>query len=879
MAPVPDDVVTEILSGASEKVKPEANETAKTSVAALPAPATAPVPDDAMERDEMNPVPPAGSFGAAKARKTVYIDRFKMQRTRPENMEVKCGTAGRPIKLITNYVRVEVNTTKPEVKDVLQYRVDFTPGTVNTGQKFRLMRLFADKVGLHRNDYIFDRSNILYCGAPGGAKIGTEFIHEVSFEGMEVTIRVVRVATLSHEEPQVLVQMNTQLNRFQEMDLEMKRDRDAFFDPTKAVFIRQGNFEIWPGFETSIGVYDTPLKDQPLLMSIDPKFRIVRKETALQFMTVVLQGGQRAGKTMELIEAEVFKAMKGSVVETSYNHKSYRVEGVRFNVNPASIFEDKKFNKETKEEIVTSQSYADYIKVRYHKTTSNMKQPMLVVKPSNKAMRRRKDAPEILLIPELCQMTGYTDKIKGDFQIMKQVTNVTKMSVTDRMNKINEYIKKLTGHPAVQEQLDAWGTKYHSEMINLPARLLNPQVIVQGGDQFTYQSNNADWLSMTRSKRADKCPREVNHLWMLLHCNDENNAKSFAQQLAQNGRPMGLIMTDAPVKIVNTVNDSPTAFVEAARKHYNPACALVVAILPSNSSDRYNAFKEFFCCTAPCPSQVVVAKTISDQKKVRSVATKVCMQILAKLGGENWKMKFPFSVPTMVIGVDSHRDKTERNTVVAVSATHNAGFSGYFSFTEYAKDDDAVYGTVTRLVKKAVEAFKKRNNVVPVNIFIYRDGISQGQLDYVREEELKGIKTVLGDFATDTKGTLPRLTYILVNKRDSSRFFEAGNNPCSGTVIDKVVTRPFRYDFFIVSQSVREGTVAPTYYDVISDQVKLQPDAMQQMTYMLCHMYFNWPGTIRAPAPCQYARKHAQLVALSIHAKAKEQLEDKLFFL
>ena len=40
----------------------------------------------------------------------------------------------------------------------------------------------------------------------------------------------------------------------------------------------------------------------------------------------------------------------------------------------------------------------------------------------------------------------------------------------------------------------------------------------------------------------------------------------------------------------------------------------------------------------PGPSQVVVSKTISDQKKVRSVATKVCMQILAKLGGENWRM-------------------------------------------------------------------------------------------------------------------------------------------------------------------------------------------------------------------------------------------------
>ena len=54
-----------------------------------------------------------------------------------------------------------------------------------------------------------------------------------------------------------------------------------------------------------------------------------------------------------------------------------------------------------------------------------------------------------------------------------------------------------------------------------------------------------------------------------------------------------------------------------------------------------------------------------------------------------------------------------------------------------------------------------------------------------------------------------------------------------------------RFDFYIVSQSVREGTVAPTYYDVIHHQCSLPPDAMQQMTYMLCHMYFNWPVNIK----------------------------------
>ena len=38
-------------------------------------------------------------------------------------------------------------------------------------------------------------------------------------------------------------------------------------------------------------------------------------------------------------------------------------------------------------------------------------------------------------------------------------------------------------------------------------------------------------------------------------------------------------------------------------------------------------------------------------------------------------------------------------------------------------------------------------------------------------------------------------------------------------------------------------------------------------------------GTIRVPAPCQYAHKLAFLVAQSLHAPTADVLNDKLFFL
>ena len=74
-----------------------------------------------------------------------------------------------------------------------------------------------------------------------------------------------------------------------------------------------------------------------------------------------------------------------------------------------------------------------------------------------------------------------------------------------------------------------------------------------------------------------------------------------------------------------------------------------------------------------------------------------------------------------------------------------------------------------------------------------------------------------------------------------------------------------RYNFFLVSQSVNQGTVNPTSYNVVKDTSGL----LQALTYNLTHLYYNWPGTLRVPAPSQYAHKLAFLVstdALRFHS-------------
>lgn len=90
----------------------------------------------------------------------------------------------------------------------------------------------------------------------------------------------------------------------------------------------------------------------------------------------------------------------------------------------------------------------------------------------------------------------------------------------------------------------------------------------------------------------------------------------------------------------------------------------------------------------------------------------------------------------------------------------------------------------------------------------------------------------------------PKLGFIIVSKRINTKFFVNGargvENVPAGTVVDSVVTLPERYDFFLVSQAVTQGTATPTNYNVIHDTFGISPDKMQILTYMMCHQYVSF---------------------------------------
>lgn len=196
------------------------------------------------------------------------------------------------------------------------------------------------------------------------------------------------------------------------------------------------------------------------------------------------------------------------------------------------------------------------------------------------------------------------------------------------------------------------------------------------------------------------------------------------------------------------------------------------------------------------------------------------------------------------------------------------------------------------------------NQKLPARIVVYRDGVSEGQIRHVYEVELGRMKAAIDSVLNESKSeSVIKWTFIIVTKRIRARFFLEKNkkiiNPHRGTVVDRDVTRKERFDFYLISQSVRRGTVCPTMYNVIEDTTGWEPQHQQHLAYKLCYLYFNWAvsmmirfsgiislilfhpikGLVSVPAPCQYAHKLAYLTGTSLHEEAHDRLRPLLFYL
>ena len=80
---------------------------------------------------------------------------------------------------------------------------------------------------------------------------------------------------------------------------------------------------------------------------------------------------------------------------------------------------------------------------------------------------------------------------------------------------------------------------------------------------------------------------------------------------------------------------------ECRRLEYN----MVMAVMRATRADTYSAIKKLTYHECGIPSQVITGRKLKGQQaELKSIATKVMIQIAAKLGAEPWQVSVPQTV-------------------------------------------------------------------------------------------------------------------------------------------------------------------------------------------------------------------------------------------
>lgn len=268
------------------------------------------------------------------------------------------------------------------------------------------------------------------------------------------------------------------------------------------------------------------------------------------------------------------------------------------------------------------------------------------------------------------------------------------------------------------------------------------------------------------------------------------------------------------------------------------------------------------------PSQVITC--FNARSFNLSKATNILRQINSKTGGDLYNLKFPDRMDkmrTMLIGIDVCHAGPQ--SVVGFSASTNEQMSQYFSdYLVQKKGQEIVQDHMKQSICHAIQEFAKNHKgKFPTNFVIFRDGVGDAQQEQVLQSEIPQFEAAINALYNKA-AEKPELTVVVVNKRISQRFFVKDDkgqlvNPPSGCIIDtQLVTHndqsSSKFDFFLTPSGANQGCVLPTHFYVPRNDSSLTRLELEQLTYALCHFYFNWAGPIKVPAPCQYAHKIAE---------------------
>ena len=282
----------------------------------------------------------------------------------------------------------------------------------------------------------------------------------------------------------------------------------------------------------------------------------------------------------------------------------------------------------------------------------------------------------------------------------------------------------------------------------------------------------------------------------------------------------------------------------------------------------------------------------------------VALKINLKLGGINQcisptDLGFLKDGKTMLVGMDvthpAPGTTTGTPSIAGVVASIDAAFGQWPGSISCQESKKEIVSNLDTMIEERLECWISKNPGKKLeNILIYRDGkyhndqragtfayissrpgVSEGQYMTVQRHEIPAIRQACLKVFKDT--SLPKITFLIVGKNHHTRFYPTEKkhadqrhncNIKNGTVVDRGITMPKGWDFFMAAHAALQGTVStlqrsqdstdvtktkPAHYVVLLDEIKLGANELEKITHNLCYLQGRATKAVSVCPPAYYA--------------------------
>ena len=469
----------------------------------------------------------------------------------------------------------------------------------------------------------------------------------------------------------------------------------------------------------------------------------------------------------------------------------------------------------------------------------------------------------------------------------KQTSEMIKFAVSKpnvRMAATNEGKNALNW--AADPVMNHFGLRIAQEMQKTRARLLKNPKIQFGGSQ-TDPGTSGRW-DLRNKRFLTTNPQEL-YSWAVGVFPGKNVEKlvvdNFIQSFVKAYRNHGGKVSN-PQPYVNIMPpDAGQAveklWVETGNKFQRRA-QILIFIVQSKDAWHYTRLKKSCDCRYGVVSQVMQYTHV--QRNSLQYISNVLMKFNAKLGGTTSQAvpnpkdgSKAFNKPTMVLGADvSHASPGSEAPSTAALTMSLDKFGGRYAA--------AVETNGKRVEMITEENFKSMfaplarhwasnfGGRPPQQVYYFRDGVSEGQYAQVLMYEVPRIRQVL---ATVGGGRWEgKITVIICSKRHHIRVYpEARNadrngNCLPGLLVERDVTSPSEWDFYLYSHIALQGTSRPVHYAIILDEIGHDDCRIQNMVYEHCYQYMRsttsvslFPAVYYAHLASNRAKSHEDIAS------------------